>query len=84
MLLTVHGNASHDVLTQVLGDLEDELLAAVLCLQSVQNWRKSVRGKLDCTQMLSFFLNLDSFVHCHTINDSTNDGVDLSLLGSIC
>jgi peptide chain release factor 1 len=46
-LRTVHGNAADDVFTQMLGDLEDQLLAIVLGLQGVQNGRELSAIELD-------------------------------------
>jgi peptide chain release factor 1 len=39
-LSTIHSNATDDVLSQMLSNLKDELLAAIECLQGVENGRK--------------------------------------------
>jgi hypothetical protein len=46
-LSTVHGNASYDVLAEMLRDLEDELLAIVGGLDGVENGRKLLGIELD-------------------------------------
>ena len=63
---TVHGNASHSVLTQVLGDLENEttvgwlgLTLGKLDVEGVENGRQVVAVKVD-------------------IDDGTNDSLDLT------
>jgi len=44
---TVHGNASDNVLTQMLSDFEDQLLVAVLGCNSVENSRELVGIEFD-------------------------------------
>jgi sugar (pentulose or hexulose) kinase len=46
-LSTVHGNATNDILTQVLSDLEDQLLVVVGGLKSVQDRRQLGSVELD-------------------------------------
>jgi hypothetical protein len=42
-----HGNASYDGLAQVLGDLKHELLAIVVDVKSIQNFRQVLAIELD-------------------------------------
>jgi hypothetical protein len=44
-----HGNAPHDVLAQMLGDLEHELLAILVDMKSVQNLGQVLALELDYT-----------------------------------
>lgn len=48
---TVHGNAAHNGLAEMLSDLEHELVAIVVDVESVQNSGKSLALELDCIQV---------------------------------
>lgn len=49
--LTVHGNATDDILAEMLRDLKDKLLAVVLGLKGVQDRRELGSVELDCRKI---------------------------------
>merc|ERR1712137_12305 len=55
---TVHGNASDDVLTQMLSDFENQLLVTVLSGNSVENGRELLGVELDIHNSANDLVNL--------------------------
>jgi len=83
-LSTVHGNAPHDVLAEMLRDLEDELLAIFDGLKRVENGGELLGIELDCRPRQlhvggSCPQGRVEATELLTIDDGTDDLVDLAV-----
>lgn len=51
IIYTVHSNAAHDILAQVLRNLQHQLLASLVRVQGIENGGELVTLKLDCVRV---------------------------------
>lgn len=71
------------------GDLQDQAVTAIVCLQGIENGRELFRVEFNCQFMLDGVAEEfddcsrregKSFSKQHTVDNGTNDLMDLSLL----
>ena len=110
-LCTVHGNTSHNILTQMLlliisfqcafelhpcipyRDFKRQLHATIIGCECIEDRREGIGVELDCTAAMCQLLFKAIVVEAvfgagidlsHTVNNSTNDLMDLSFFRRVC
>lgn len=87
---TVHGNTTNNVLSQVLRDLQHQLLAVLIGVQGIENGRQLLSIEfLEPIMSWYFFISITSpeitggrleenFLNTYHVNDGTDNLMDLS------